>query len=298
MVNLDLSYTEIYPKIFVYQGLFPNRQHIHSVLQKSLSSSGGKYHFGEWKDWYGFGQLCEPKQFDPENTDFANPMYDNERVIEQQIQNAISSAFSHYIGINSVPLPDKSIISRVSFAAYYEGIDTGGEKVMQYHTDYLVSQHFSRFENFLLTCTIYINDDYEGGEVRFTTMTGDSIDYKPKAGDVVIFPSGSPIYPGKEPYFHAVGMVKSGTKFLIRSFVKYQHDGSNEWKMNEEIYGKEEWARMEQDRVLSHAGRVSNQLQIIDGVKHYSQYLVDAFHLTEDDKQELGYEIGGFYDDK
>ena len=295
-MNFNLSYKEIYPKIFVYNDLLPNKGHICSILRKSLDSSDGNYHFGEWKDWYGFGRLCEPKQYDPQNTDFSNPMYDHERSVEEQLQNVISSAFSHYVGINSVPVPPNSIVSRVSFAAYYEGVETGNGNVMQYHTDYIVSQHFSRFENFLLTCTIYINDDYEGGEIRFTSLNGDFFDYKPEAGDVVIFPSGSPLFPGREPYFHAVKAVSNGTKFLIRSFVKYQQEGSKEWLLNEKIYGSKRWMELEQERVLSTSGRVSNQLQMIAGVKHYSQYLVDAFGFTEEDKKKLGYEIGGFYE--
>jgi hypothetical protein len=295
MINLDLSYEEIYPKIFVYNNLIPSKDYIYSILKKSLNSSNGKYYFGEWKDWYGFGQLCEPKRFSPEDTELTSMMYDNEREIEEQLQNVISCAFAHYVGVNNINLPPKSSIARVSFAAYYEGIDTGGGRVMQYHTDYIVSQHFSRFENFFLTCTIYINDDYEGGEIRFTTMTGDFVDYKPRAGDVIVFPSGSPLYPGKEPYFHAVGMVKSGKKFLIRSFVKYNHDGSDEWSANEALHGSDTWAKMEQDRVLSVEGRISNQMQIFDGVKHYSQYLIDSYGLTDEDKEKLGYEIGGLY---
>jgi predicted 2-oxoglutarate/Fe(II)-dependent dioxygenase YbiX len=297
MTSLDLSYKEIYPRIFVYRGLLTNKGHIHSILQQSLSSSGGKYYFGEWRDWYGFGQLCEPKAYNPLCTDFEHYMYENERVVEEQIQNAISCAFAHYIAVNNVEVPDNSIISRASFAAYYEGIETGGGNVMQYHTDYIVSQHFSRFENFLLTCTIYINDDYEGGEIRFTSMNGEFLDYKPEAGDVVVFPSGSPIYPGREPYFHAVRAVERGTKFLIRSFVKYQSAGSEEWLSNELLYGSEKWRQIEEDRVLSNSGRVSNQLQIVDGVKHYSQYLIDAFGFTDDDKERLGYQVGGFYED-
>jgi 2OG-Fe(II) oxygenase superfamily len=296
MINFDLSYKEIYPKIFVYRNILPNKEHIHSILRKSLDSSDGKYHFGQWKDWYGFGRLCEPKQYNVLDTDFSNPMYDHERSIEEQLQNVISSVFSHYVGINNVPIPDNSIISRVSFAAYYEGIETGNGNVMQYHTDYIVSQHFSRFENFLLTCTIYINDDYEGGDIKFTSLNGEFLNYKPEAGDVVVFPSGSPVFPGREPYFHAVKAVDSGTKFLIRSFVKYQHEGSGEWLLNEKIYGKKRWMELEQERVLSTAGRVSNQMQLIDGVKHYSQYLVDAFGFTEEDKKQLGYEVGGFYE--
>lgn len=287
MIKLDLSYKEIYPRIFVYQNLLPYKTHIHSTLRNSLASSDGRYYFGEWLDWYGFGRLCAPKHHDNENTDFTNEMYELERDIESQLQNAISVAFSHYIGFNKIELPDDCIISRVSCAAYYEGVETGQGNVMQYHTDYLVNQHFSRFENFLFTCTIYINDDYEGGEVKFATMDGESFSYKPTAGDIVIFPSGSPLYPNNEPYFHAVGMVRSGTKFLIRAFVKYQNNGSPEWLANEQLYGPDEWQKMENERIRS--VKSSNQMQIIDGVKHYSQDFINAFGLTEDDQKRLGY---------
>jgi hypothetical protein len=76
---------------------------------------------------------------------------------------------------------------------------------------------------------IYLNDDYEGGEVSFTlsdynnknnvkspeldydiAAKGDTIDFavKPKAGSIVIFPSAA-------PYYHTAHLVKTNFKYMI-----------------------------------------------------------------------------------
>ena len=75
---------------------------------------------------------------------------------------------------------------------------------------------------------MYLNDDYEGGELSFTirdpngAITGGTPDsdfsladpssytfaIKPKAGSIIIFPP-SP------PYHHTAHLVKSGYKYMI-----------------------------------------------------------------------------------
>jgi hypothetical protein len=57
----------------------------------------------------------------------------------------------------------------------------------------------------------YFNDDYIGGEVEFKNYIGSP--YKPKAGDLLIFPS-SP------EYIHRVLPIESGTKYNAISFAK------------------------------------------------------------------------------
>jgi predicted 2-oxoglutarate/Fe(II)-dependent dioxygenase YbiX len=54
----------------------------------------------------------------------------------------------------------------------------------------------------------YLNDNYEGGDIYWPNQ---NISLKPEAGSVVIFPS-------KEPYVHAVKIVKSGNKIFIPHF--------------------------------------------------------------------------------
>lgn len=53
---------------------------------------------------------------------------------------------------------------------------------------------------------IYLNDDYEGGEIFFPNQ---DFCYKPKAGDIVLFPSGGTEYP------HGVKEVTSGKRYTI-----------------------------------------------------------------------------------
>lgn len=65
--------------------------------------------------------------------------------------------------------------------------------------------------NFRRVSTVYyLNDDYEGGELCFPQF---GIELKPKAGDMVIFPSSY-------VYSHSVNPVKSGNRFSIASWLK------------------------------------------------------------------------------
>lgn len=63
----------------------------------------------------------------------------------------------------------------------------------------------------VLTCVTYINDDYEGGEIIFNTVrdeAGSSIKLKPKAGQMVIFPSDI-------RFMHEVLNVTKGRRYSI-----------------------------------------------------------------------------------
>jgi predicted 2-oxoglutarate/Fe(II)-dependent dioxygenase YbiX len=55
---------------------------------------------------------------------------------------------------------------------------------------------------------IYLNDDYEGGEIYFPDH---NIDFKPKAGTLVFFPSNN-------MYIHGVRTITKGTRYTTPSF--------------------------------------------------------------------------------
>lgn len=57
-----------------------------------------------------------------------------------------------------------------------------------------------------ISIVVYLNDEYEGGEIYFPRMDGLSI--KPKAGDIVVFPS-------TYIYEHASQDMISGTKYAV-----------------------------------------------------------------------------------
>jgi hypothetical protein len=60
--------------------------------------------------------------------------------------------------------------------------------------------------NCTVSAVIYINDDYEGGEIKFPRL--DNYVHKPKVGDIAVFPSNY-------IYEHASLPMKSGTKYCV-----------------------------------------------------------------------------------
>lgn len=127
---------------------------------------------------------------------------------------------------------------------YYENDTRGGHnRTMGYHTD---RHHFdldSRSRKLIITVTMYLNDDYEGGEICFfDNSTGNQYSYKPKPGDVTVFPSG-------DPYFHSVLPSYNAERYLARLFLMYNYPGSEEWLKKEKEFGEEEWAKMEKARL-------------------------------------------------
>ena len=60
--------------------------------------------------------------------------------------------------------------------------------------------------NATVSAVLYINDDYEGGEIQFPRLDGYTL--TPKVGDIAIFPSNY-------IYEHASLPMKSGTKYCV-----------------------------------------------------------------------------------
>lgn len=125
------------------------------------------------------------------------------------------------------------------------------------HTDW----HEQRFDEpgpkQILTYTIYINDDYEGGEIDFVDEeNGDLIVYKPRRGDVTVFPSG-------RPYWHGARAVTDGpNKVFVRTFGLYRSPGTKEWNDGLKNHGLALWLKMTNEKVkeFDDAGSVGRQL--------------------------------------
>jgi hypothetical protein len=88
-----------------------------------------------------------------------------------------------------------------------------------------------------------LNDDYEGGEISFLNEDdSEVVTWRPKAGDVIVFPSGS-------PFFHGVHPVLSGNRYIVRLWWYEEFSGSKEWHENFKKYGEEEWKAIEKQRI-------------------------------------------------
>jgi hypothetical protein len=132
---------------------------------------------------------------------------------------------------------------------------------IEYHTDSHEEKWMQPLNQQLLTIILYLNDDYEGGEVDFINEKDNKlITYKPESGDITIFPSGL-------PYWHAAKAVTKGNnKFFIRVFVSWTNPGSPEWYENIKKYGEEKWKQIYSEMIdKERKSKVTNRVIIKDG---------------------------------
>jgi hypothetical protein len=138
--------------------------------------------------------------------------------------------------------PDDAKYSGHSYCKYFDQVDDlQNNMTMQYHTDFVVSQREMPGDKFHTTMTFYINDDYDGGDLEFY-IDNNIINHKPKAGDLVVFPS-------TDPYYHGVKKIANGNKYFVRNFVMTNYAGSEEWLKQQREIGAYRWAKMEWARI-------------------------------------------------
>jgi len=114
----------------------------------------------------------------------------------------------------------------------------GLELAIGYHIDAFNSKDAAGPKS-IITGTVYLNDEYEGGEISFLNEFDSTIvTYKPKQGDVIVFPSA-------KPFFHAAQRMSGADKYLIRHFLLWDHSGSEKYKEGERRFGKEQWKVMQ-----------------------------------------------------
>ena len=280
--DLELIHEEIYPNIVVYKNLIRDVDAIGDSLKFSSLVTGEEKPgiLPIWGRWFGFGTyvsvsgdaLSQDKQ--DADLDDSNSLYERERRAIHAAYNARLAAICHYMGKYDMgggkyPEDVKTYIQpSINFAKYdpdIKGLGAMGEEepelTMQYHTDFHLDKILRPCENFMLTCNIYWNDDYDGGEVTFL-VHGKVVDYKPVAGDVVVFPSGSYLFPGDEPYFHGVRTVKNGNKFISRNYLMYSQPASQNWIDGVAKHGEEEWLKMEKERQAK--DRIAPNVVVLD----------------------------------
>jgi len=245
----------LYPRVNVYQNALPKHKEYVELLEKSHLEEPSHLFTG-WEDWYGFGLMMNlgmTKDHEYKNDWNGNPLdLNNEYALKQMeflkdLDSAFFSITKDYIDQYSISLPNWHP-SGFSICKYYETSEEN-HLAMHYHTDYVGANAEAPGLKFAVTCTMYLNDDYEGGGLSFLEEeTGDVIDYKPKAGDVVVFPSGDPIT-GASHYFHGVDKISNGDKYLVRTFWQYEYEGSKAWWEGHDKYGKAEWEKINKDKL-------------------------------------------------
>lgn len=236
MLINNLNREIVYPKVNVYRNALSNHKDLLQILKESEKNIPEDSLFTEWKDWYGLGIMMNlglPTNRKPTITNSNHPIIKDQEKFLNDVANIFFQTTDHYINEWDIDISGWQY-SGLSVCKYNISREDQ-ELAMTYHTDYYGPGRDRPGLKFGITCTVYLNDDYDGGEISFLHMdTGDIIDYKPKAGDIVVFPSD-------EPYYHGVKGIHGDNKYFIRIFWQWNHLGSEEWLANQEKYGKEKW---------------------------------------------------------
>lgn len=218
--------------------------------------------YGSWRGWYGFGRQIDGRgqAFSAHPTfptwdewkyklSVMNPPEEAGGIPEDPYAEEVAKIFhlatKFYIEQTGRALPNYTC-QPWGLARYvpdgYAGDDN--DLTMNYHSDYMPEDAESPGDKFGITGVLYPNDDYEGGEISFRVVQDDDsireFTYKPKAGDLVVFPSG-------HPYFHGVKKIHGAPKYITRLYWMYHFEGTEVWHELAAKYG-DEFEKMERDR--------------------------------------------------
>jgi hypothetical protein len=264
-MTTELTFEEIYPNIVVYNNIFEDPERMYQIAKDSINNYEDAI-WDKWNDWYSIGEKIENFgiSFDKNVSDLkinfdiepTSKVQEDQRYFMIELIKAFHLANNHYIEKHNFPIhkEEKDTVQSdgkkyqkwnwtgPSLCKYYVGSTAAGPDserlAMRYHSDYVREAIKGPGYKFVLTTTIYLNDNYSGGGIDFA-VGNKLINYKPKAGDFVVFPSGHPEYSTEdgEVYLHAAEICKENEKYFIRMFWTVYEDSSDEWKEKSLIFG-------------------------------------------------------------
>jgi prolyl 4-hydroxylase len=162
-----------------------NRQHIQHVLElmvdRGLMEKRGDYKYRKMRSHYSI---------------IDNYLYDYAIKANNYIENMYDLSYQPHI------LDYGTFASEAGYA-------------MEPHIDTV--NDYEAFNYLKYSSVIYLNDDFEGGEIVFPII---GIEYKPKAGDAIFFPSDD------IKYLHGVNSIKSGNRYTLA----YWHGEDGDWE--------------------------------------------------------------------
>ena len=266
MTTPALESVEIYPHILVYKNMFKDISKSYKVLTDSLIESEDRL-FNPWTKWSIFGEYLNPmtpsfsmdyKDGGLESIETKTEIEENQKQFGIEMMKNFHLVTEDYIKKYNIDVDLESLSIDESGDLIPTWRWTGGtigkyhisneeeQHGMRYHSDYMREQGSAPGYKFIITCTIYFNDDYEGGEIDFA-MGDKLVKYKPEAGDLLVFPSGHPDYLTEDdkPYLHGVMPSYNKNKFLARMYWQKYQKGTDEWYAKEKEFGKEVWASMQ-----------------------------------------------------
>lgn len=187
-------------KIIYYKDILSNPYDLINDIEKLDLENNNTEQISKWKNWYASN---ENKKYGlTKEGIFSNMQYFTKNDIETsliiyKIKSISDLCFANYMAetkCENLKLPDYFSIKK-----YDSEIDMGT------HVD---SEDPTDKSHPIVSGVLYLNDDYEGGEIYFKEQ---GIKIKPSAGSMIMFPS-------YRPYFHHPLPVQKGNKYMVPFF--------------------------------------------------------------------------------
>lgn len=265
-MSSNFEIEEIYPYIYVYKNMFKDIEKSYKVLTDSLTETEDRL-FSPWSQWSIFGTYLNPitpsfamgdKYGRAKNIETKTEVEENQKQFIIEMMENFHLVTEDYIKRHNIDVDLDATTTDENgdpiplwrwtggtIGKYHVSNETE-QHGMRYHSDYMREQAEAPGYKFIITCTIYFNDDYEGGEIDFA-MGDKLVKYKPAAGDMLVFPSGHPDYLTEDgkPYLHGVMPSYKNNKFLSRMYWQKYYQGTDQWYENEKKFGKDVWRAMQ-----------------------------------------------------
>jgi hypothetical protein len=193
MNNMQISNPAL--GVYVYSNAVPNSKEIINRLESALGNSNDSLF--KWTDStssldesFSNYRSCFDFKISSDYWQFLTPEFEGVRSCYEELERNFDNVMDIYKEKFNIKLDFKEAML---FVKYGEG----------HH----FATHVDHGANYSLAVSAlaYLNDDYEGGELGFPIL---DLEIKPKAGDIVVFPSSY-------IYSHKVNVVKSGTRYSV-----------------------------------------------------------------------------------
>jgi hypothetical protein len=237
-----LEILKLSEKIWVFRGAIENPQ---SYIDYYTTDP---INLDRWTPWYTFGDMIgdsgtswKLSESFPSKKEWTENFLEEPDLYKRKIADAFYDASKIYLEEANVNFPNW-ISPNWGIARYFPDVadfetPENQGRTMVHHSDYQQELADYPGEKFAVTAVLYLNDDYEGGEINFR-LTGpndhlnvvEEIVYKPVAGDMLFFPS-------TPPYYHGVLNVKKNPKYIVRLYWKYYEESSETYLNLKKRYG-------------------------------------------------------------
>lgn len=195
---------EIAPGIVVYSDVIPNSETLYKDIEEGMISAGIKWTEAQVNE--GLDATVNTKTRD---TSIIGVPYKN--FSENNLRANLSEEF--YFNIRKIFFENFDPIERDYLKAYTietEWHDQYG--ILKYGSGQQFTNHIDDHQKYhrRVSTVYYLNENYTGGEIKFPRF---GITYKPKANQMIIFPS-------TYVYNHSVSPVIEGERYAVVSWLR------------------------------------------------------------------------------